>query len=98
MPSAVRVRLLLEVGAVLLRVGSAKLAVAGLIALLADDGRRLRILMVLLGAGDCDDDGRGKDLLGVGIGVASGVVSNSVRQCKGVLTSTVHFHITCCTH
>uniref|UniRef100_A0A182NW62 Uncharacterized protein n=1 Tax=Anopheles dirus TaxID=7168 RepID=A0A182NW62_9DIPT len=45
-PVAVRVRLLLEVGAVLLRVGGAELAVPGQVPLLAQDRGRLRVAVV----------------------------------------------------
>lgn len=45
---AVRIGLLLEVDAILLCVGGTELAIAGQVALLTDNGRGLRVLVIIL--------------------------------------------------
>lgn len=65
MSRAVRIGFLLEIGTVFLRVCCAELPVAGQIALLAQDGRRARILMVLLAGRHRDDTEQCNDELHV---------------------------------
>jgi len=63
MTCSIRIRLLLEVYAVLLLIGSSELSISGQISLLTDDGRRLGILIILLAGSQGHQGGQCK-LLG----------------------------------
>lgn len=87
MTCSIRIRLLLEVDAILLLIGSSELSISGQITLLTDDGRRFGILVIVLAGSQGHQGGQCK------LSRIQNLLYNQVFVCCQFLNLS-HYHLT----